>query len=259
MKSLVSLVGVVAIELTSAALLKFKFHYAVQRSLRITTPGLRRWVPVFGGKSLPELATLIVLVVSLVVAAFTSPRQVVGLLADSISAIAIILGLRDSQIRYILRSDVVVFWHKVFAFLALILLIVHCAAVGRNNSGLLIAVSMLTVPFAFVAYRFGLIKYVWFHWYHAATLVVFFVASSYHGATAINFLAGNYVIAFLKRYLFAAYYGTAQIVRVSNDVVYVEVTIPCNTKLGFTPGQHYAIDVPVLDPDTYRRAQHGFT
>eukprot|EP01033_Poteriospumella_lacustris_P020399 gene20399-14937_t len=112
MKSLVSLVGVAAIELTSAALLKFKFHYAVQRSLRITTPGLRRWVPVFGGKSLPELATLIVLVVSLVVAAFTSPRRVVGLLADSISAIAIILGLRDSQIRYILRSDVVVFWHK---------------------------------------------------------------------------------------------------------------------------------------------------
>ena len=255
----IPMIGVIVVEMVSTVALKCKIHYALQRTFHIPVPCLRRWVPVFGGKSLIELVLVIAVASNLLLVGFNSPKKTVALLADVISGVAIVFGLRDSQVRMILRSEVVVFWHKVFAFLTLVFLILHCLQVGVNLTGLLMAASTLSVPIAFLFYRFGLFKHVWFHWYHVVTLVVFFVASIFHGTTAIYLLTINYVVSNLRRYIATANFGTAQIVRVSEEVAFVQVAVPLHKPLGFTPGQHYAIDVPALDPDTYRRGYHGFS
>lgn len=220
-----------------------KLSYKLTPYLNIPVKGLYRWVPIFGGKTVPQLIFMAVTVLVFLVAGFSVGGISVGKVADVAAAIAIILGMRFTLIRKVLRSEVVIFWHKVFAYLAGMLLLIHCIQVGKSNTGIVMAIIVLMAPLSYLAHKFGYLAFILFYWSHFISIVVLVPVAYLHGASWIANIGTGYYLDLLLRYYHYGIKGVAKTVRVSDEVVYVEIAVGENT-LKHSAGQHYYLNFP---------------
>lgn len=245
-----TITAAIVLEASAFAAHVFKFAHPILRKLYIPVYGLNRWVPLFGGKSAPELATLGLLFVIFLIAAFNSKGKDVGRIADVVGAIVMLFGMRKTSIRKVLRTDAAIFWHKCLAEITSMLLLIHCIQMGVSSTGIVMAILLLSLPIVYSLHRFGQslfpVKYMWFYWHHVVSIFIFIPIAFVHGAMGISLMGIVWYLDLLNRYIISSRSGDLQVVRVSESVAYVEVTLSSKKPLQVGPAQYLYLNIPII-------------
>eukprot|EP01042_Synura_sphagnicola_P032601 gene32601-41924_t len=182
-----SVIAPIVLEVAATATSSTKSSNRILRKLRHpAVPGLKRWVPIFGGKAVFELVSMASIVLIFIVSGFSVGGVSVGRVADVVAAMVMLFGMRLTQIRKVLQPEVIMFWHKFMAYLVAMLLLIHSIQVGMSGTGAGMAVVMLSTPLLYLAHKMGKVDYAWFFLYHATGAIVLVPLAFLHGASGLG-------------------------------------------------------------------------
>jgi hypothetical protein len=97
-------------------------RYRIVRFFSCPCPGLQSWVPIFGGRTIIEVLAAVV-----IIACFAGISAQGGTTAEIISLAAVIFGMRNNVLYYLLgiSFERALYWHKACGTAAIVTVIVH--------------------------------------------------------------------------------------------------------------------------------------
>lgn len=201
-------------------------RYAVIRTLSCPVPFMPTWLPVIGGKTLPELV-MVCFMTGIVVAMVLSSGEgeSIGNIADYLGVILIAFALRKGNVLSLfgISFERAIFWHKVVGGLTMFAVLLHGLRVGETNAtglalGVLIGFAGLLYLLAAFEISFNL-----FYYLHMLMYVIIAPIVIIHGGKWFGLVSIAWGADLLVRYFLQGKHAIGKIKLIGNSIFRIEV------------------------------------
>lgn len=233
-------------------------RYWIIRYLTCPIPGLKRSIPVIGGKSFLELIISGLVLIMVLVYSLRSDAGGVGQVANYLGMLLILLIMRNNFILSIfmgLSFENAINWHKLIAIALMIAMVIHGVREGFLASGVALA-SLIGCT----SLIYGLNKYLHvinfnvFYFLHLGLYFGIVIAAFIHGATIFALSIIVWSIDFIFRYFLIQHSIPKEkvfLTKISNEIV--KVSFPMSFR--YQAGQYAFISIKGINFYEY----HPFT
>lgn len=217
------------------------FRFFLIRLLSCPVPGLMSCVPIVGGRTVPEL--VIIFGVPLIALAIVFGAKFdAGNMSDFMGMVAIALGLRHNfmAVLFGISFERAVYYHKGFALLCLLFLVIHGNQFGSNASGVGIGFIMflMALMYTFKPYFFEVFYYI-----HVIGYAILIPVTLAHGSVLIPLAGIAWVVDLILRYWLTLKRIDAEITILPGEVIKLRF----KKSFDYTPGQYCFIHINAVD------------